>query len=228
MKKILILLFATFFSYSNLSVAADFKMPKLPEFNLPNINGTIGIGATTNLGHAKGSETGNSTTNTHVVKEGGVFVDDSMTVFAELNLGDRISLGVQYLADDLATPESENTKNGSKNTLKATFSDITTMYARLNVIGGFYIKAGFVEGDIETLENVTTSSQSGSTVPDQDLKGDVLGIGHVYEHDNGLQLRTELMYADYDVFKVTDTSGDIYDITTLESLQASIMVAKAF
>ena len=81
MKKILIALFATFFLYSNAN-SADFKMP---EFNLPDIdfNGTIGVGATSNLGHAKGSETGNSTTNTHVVKEGGVFVDDSMTIFAE-------------------------------------------------------------------------------------------------------------------------------------------------
>ena len=226
MKKILIALFATFFLYSNAN-SADFKMP---EFNLPDIdfNGTIGVGATSNLGHAKGSETGNSTTNTHVVKEGGVFVDDSMTIFAEVNLGDRFAIGVQYLTDDLATPEAENEKNGSTNTLKATFSDITTLYARLNLIGGFYVKGGFVEGDIETLENVTTSSQSGSTVPDQDLEGSVMGIGHVYEHDNGLQLRTELLYADYDGFKVTDTSGDIYDITTLESLQASIMAAKAF
>lgn len=228
MKKILILLVATFFSYSTISVAAGFKMPTLPDFNLPDINGTVGIGVTSNLGHAEGTEEQNDEADIMITKESGVFVDDSMGVFAELNLGDRISVGISYLADDLQTPEATNEKVGSLNTVKAAFSDITTGYVRLNVIGGFYLKAGLVEGDILTGENVTTSSQSGSTVPDQDLKGDTFGIGHMYENDAGFQLRTELMYSDYDNFKVTDTSGDIYTVTKLESLQASIWVAKAF
>ena len=55
-----------------------------------------------------------------------------------------------------------------------------------------------------------------------------MGVGHVYEHDNGLQLRTELMFADYDTFKATDTTGDVYTVDKLEHLQASVWIAKAF
>ena len=227
MKKILIVLFATFFSYSNAN-SADFKMP---EFNLPDIdfNGTIGVGYTSNLGHAEGTEDqDDARQEPGTIKESGVFVDDAMGIFAEINLHDIFSIGVSYLADDVATPEASNTKTGSTNTIKAEFADITTIYARVNLIGGFYVKAGIVEGDIVTGENVTTNSQSGSTVPDQDLDGTTYGIGHLYEHDNGIQLRTELLYADYDTFAVTDTSGDKYTVDTLEHLQASVWLAKAF
>ena len=228
MKKIIVLLFASFFSYSSVN-AADFKMP---EFNLPDIdlNGTIGIGVTSNLGHASGTEDqDDNRQDPGKVRESGVFVDDAVGIFAELNFGDRISVGVSYLAEDVQTPQAENVKNGSTNSVKAAFSDITTTYVRLNVIGGFYLKAGIVDGDILTQEKVTTSSQSAaSNIKDQDLSGETMGVGHVYEHDNGLQLRTELMFADYDTFKATDTTGDVYTVDKLEHLQASVWIAKAF
>ena len=49
---------------------------------------------------------------------------------------------------DMSTPNATNTKNGSTNTVQVDFTDILTAYATIDVVGGFYLKAGAVSGDI--------------------------------------------------------------------------------
>ena len=200
--------------------------------DLSDANFTIGVGGAQYVSGVTVRETqdgsgGGSSTVKGSDKESGVFADVQGYVFAEVGV-DRFALGVSYSVSDMSTPEATNTKNGSKNTVQVDFGDMLTAYATIDLVGGFYAKAGLVDGDIVTNEIVRTSSQSGGTVPDQDLEGSVLGIGHKHTLDTGISLRSEIMYGSYDNFSVQDTSGDTYAVSGMESLQAHVAVAYTF
>jgi len=200
--------------------------------DLSDANFTIGVGGAQYVSGVTVRETqdgsgGGSSTVKGSDKESGVFADVQGYVFAEVGV-DRFALGVSYSVSDMSTPEATNTKNGSKNTVQVDFGDMLTAYATIDLVGGFYAKAGIVDGDIMTNEVVRTSSQSGGTVPDQDLEGSVLGIGHKHTLDTGISLRSEIMYGSYDNFSVQDTSGDTYAVSGMESLQAHVAVAYTF
>ena len=160
-------------------------------------------------------------------KQSGVFADVLTYVFAEVSV-DRFSAGVSYSTSDLSTATATNEKNGSTNSVQVDFADIVTAYATFDIVGGLYAKAGMVSGDIMTNESVTTNSQSGGTVPNQDLEGTVAGIGWKHTLDTGIQLRSEILYGSYDNFSVTDETDDTYSVTGMESLQANVAVAYTF
>ena len=215
MKKLIATIFASIFLFSSHLLAADFGF-------------TVGLGVNTHLGYASITEDpdDNRVTGTH--QDDGVFVDDAIGGFVELNIGDRISVGLDVLGEDYKTPEAQNKQNGSTNKIQVDFTEIKTVYARIGLIGGSYFKVGTVSGNIETNETMATSSQSGSTVGDQDLEGTTYGFGYALTHDSGLQVRFEGLYADYNTFAVTDSSGDKYTVNKMEGVTASIKVAKAF
>jgi hypothetical protein len=215
MKKLIATIFASIFLFSSHSLAID-------------LGATIGLSTTKHLGYAEATEDQDDDRGTGIQKENGMFVDDSSGFFAEINLGDRLSVGMHWLSDDLVTPEATNLRNGNTNTLKATFEDISTAYVQIRLLGGMYAKYGHVDGTILTQENVTTSSQSGSTVPDQDLSGDTFGFGYAWTAENGFQIRAEGMVSDYDTFSMTDTSGDLYTVKDMQGVNATFAIAKAF
>lgn len=215
MKKLIATIFASIFLFSSHSLAADLGV-------------TVGLGLNTNLGYAEVTEDQDDSRSSGKATDDGIFVDDSMGIFAEVNIGERISVGVDILADSYGTPEAQNAQNGSTNKVQVDFSDIRTLYARINLLSGSYFKIGHVSGTIETNETMGTSSQSGSTVGDQDLDGTAYGFGYIWTAENGFQIRAEGMYGDYDTFSVVDTSGDTYTVNKMESLTASLKVAKAF
>ena len=215
MKKLIATIFASIFLFSSHSLAADLGV-------------TVGFGLNTNLGYAEVTEDQDDSRSSGKATDDGVFVDDSMGVFAEVNIGERFSVGLDILTDSYGTPEAQNEQNGSTNKVQVDFEDIRTLYVRLGLMGGSYFKLGHVSGNIVTNEVMGTSSQSGSTVGDQDLDGTTYGFGYAWTADNGLQIRAEGLYADYDTFSVTDTSGDKYTVNKMESVTASLKVAKAF
>ncbi len=204
----------------------------LAKADISDANVTIGVGGAQYVSGATVRETqdgsgGGSSTAKGSDKESGVFQASTGYVFAEVGV-DRFNVGISLTMSDMSTPNATNTKNGSTNTVQVDFTDILTAYATIDVIGGFYLKAGAVSGDIITNESVNTSSQSGSTVGDQSLEGTVAGLGFKHTLDTGLQLRSEILYGSYDNFSVTDTSNDTYAVSGMESLQANVAVAYAF
>ncbi len=215
MKKLIATIFASIFLFSSHSLAADFGF-------------TVGLGVNTHLGHASVTEDQDDTRDSAKNTEDGVFVDDALGVFAEVNIGDRISVGLDLLAESYSTPEAQNEKNASTNKVQVDFEEIKTFYVRLGLVGGSYLKVGAVSGNIKTNEQMATSSQSAGTVGDQDLEGTTYGLGYAWTADNGLQVRFEGLYADYNTFSVTDSSGDTYTVNEMEGVTASLKVAKAF
>jgi len=199
--------------------------------DISDANFTLGVGGAQYVAGASVTETqdggGGAGLEASVDKQSGVFADVQSYVFAEIGV-DRFNVGVSYSISDLSTATATNDKNGSVNSVQVDFGDMLTAYVSIDLIGGLYAKAGIVDGDIMTNESVTTSSQSGGTVPDQDLEGTVGGIGWKHTLDTGLQLRSEILYGSYDNFSVTDTSGDKYAVNGMESLQANVAVAYTF
>lgn len=160
-------------------------------------------------------------------EESGVFADTANYIFGEVSI-DRIAVGVSYNVSGLATPDATNIKNGSTNSIQVDIEDILTAYVSLDVAGGFYVKAGMVDGDIKTNESLTTSSSASGNIADQTLEGTVMGIGYKHTLDTGLQIRSEALYGEYDNFSVTDDTGDKYDVKSMESLQVNLALAYAF
>ena len=215
MKKLIATIFASIFVFSSHSFAADLGV-------------TVGLGFNTNLGYAEVTEDQDDSRYSGKQTDDGVFVDDAMGLFAEVNIGERFSVGMDYLADSYSTPEAQNMQNASTNKVQVDFEDIKTLYARIGLVGGSYFKVGQVSGNIVTNEVMATNSQSGSTVGDQDLDGTTYGLGYAWTAGNGFQIRAEGMYADYDTFSVTDSTGDKYTVNKMESVTASVKIAKAF
>ena len=102
---------------------------------------SFSIGAASSQGgyHAVGTETLGSTGVHNAVaytEEAGVFEDTHQSVFGELNIGDNMSFGVEFALGDIQTPENtavrtDKLTSGTSqvtNTVKASFSDKTTVY----------------------------------------------------------------------------------------------------
>ena len=62
-----------------------------------------------------------------------------------------------------------------------------TAYAELRLYEGFYVKAGIIEVDVETKENLHTDT----SYPNTSLDGDIIGFGWRGSWDNGVFMKTE-------------------------------------
>ena len=153
-----------------------------------------------------------------------------VSVFAEITLADRLSIGVSFVPEDLETEtvETKQTDGGSSvtNTIKASLEDMTTVYASLMVTDNLYVKFGAVTLDLVTQENLGTGSAYGNT----DLDGDTFGVGYNMEMDNGVFFRAEAMRTNLGGVSLTSTSNSDNKIvlSDVEGVNASIMIGKKF
>jgi hypothetical protein len=83
------------------------------------------------------------------------------------------------------------------------FEDLTTYYVNLNLNENFYLKAGIAKVDVITNETLGT----GSTYGNADLDGTVFGAGYNKNFDNGLFVRAEGTYQEFDGVTING-SGD--------------------
>ena len=208
-----------------------FTLTLIPFLFLPSLAQAEYEGVTIGLSHgifgatADGTETVDGTSAKY--QEQGAFKDDASSIFVEVDFG-RFAIGVDYLAAGIVSPQNTNTVNGSANTQKVEIDELTTVYATLDVIAGLYLKAGYVDGNLDTQEVMATSSQSGSNVGNKGLSGTTAGIGYKHVLDNGFQIRAEVNVSEYDGFSFTDSSGDKYEFRDLYSGRALISLAKTF
>ena len=153
-----------------------------------------------------------------------------VSVFAEITLADRLSIGVSFVPEDLETEtvETKQTDGGSSvtNTIKASLEDMTTVYASILVTDNLYLKFGAVTLDLVTQENLGTGSAYGNT----DLDGDTFGVGYNMEMDNGVFFRAEAMRTNLGGVSLTSTSNSDNKIvlSDVEGVNASIMIGKKF
>ena len=157
------------------------------------------------------------------------------SIFIEKTLGDRLTIGLDYVPSALDSETSEtvrmdktttDTQTAKTNTVKVAFEDLTTLYVALNITENFYVKAGMAQVDVITKENLATGSAYGDTT----LDASVLGLGFNNSFDNGMFVRVEGTYMDFDNAKLTSTTnGDnSVELNNLEGASGKISIGKSF
>ena len=157
-----------------------------------------------------------------------------MSVFAEKTLGSRLSVGINYVPSALESETKEkattdmttsNTNTSVTQKIKVDFEDLTTYYVALNVTDNMYVKAGVTTVDVVTKESLGTGSSYGNTT----LDGTTIGFGYNKDMDNGMFLRTEASYVNFDSAKLTSSTGlNTVETTDINGASASISIGKSF
>ena len=228
MKKIATILAVFCFSYSFANA-----------IEVSDLSVTAGISANSAVYGASGKETNRDESNTvrTIKNESGVFTDSHMSGFVELNVGEFVSLGIEHTPDTITTPQNQRTTNmAATTTVSADFNDLNIAYLKLNIPGGTYLKAGYVETDID----VNESTASGSTYNNVSTEGTLLGIGYSKAlGDRGIAIRIEGSYMDLD--NVSSSNGvaadganednggrNQIDISNMEGLNGKIALTYTF
>jgi len=162
-------------------------------------------------------------------------------IFLEIqDIGGRVTLGASWSADDVETAQEERTDslidgpgiagNTGTSTVSVNFSNMIQGYAELRLWDGFYVKAGVMEVDVDTKENLHTDT----SYPNTTLDGDFIGAGWRGSWDNGMFLKTETIRQDWNGVKLLGTGATDTDNNTsvtldnLTGVVASISIGKAF
>ncbi len=158
------------------------------------------------------------------------------SIFIEKTLGDKFAVGIDYVPSSLSTDTAESVKHdlteGSQatgeNKIQIDFEDLTTYYVALNVTENMYAKLGMVTVDVITNEKLHTGSTYGNT----DMDGTLFGVGYNKSMDNGMFIRVEGNYMDFDGVSVTgtgtETTASKVTLNQLHGLTGKISVGKSF
>ena len=189
---------------------------------------SLGVGLNYSAFMGKGKETATSSGNEvkTITEEDGAFDTTVGSVFAEYAVSDQVSFGVEYVVEDMTTPENTNVQLTLTNRVKATFKDHTTLYANINMPFNTYLKLGYAMVDVATQESLDT----GGAYPDVDTTGYTVGLGYQHNADNGMFIRAELSASEYDNVSANNTNDSDKEITVSDMYGASatIKVGKSF
>ena len=199
----------------------------------------VNVGVSGNLAvfHATGVEkdtnTAGSATETSTQDTTGVAGYTSF--FIEKTLGDRITIGYDYVSSSLESETTENiqrdktttdTQTVKTNSVKVAFEDLSTLYVALNLTENLYVKAGMATVDVITNETLATGSTYGNT----SLDGSVMGVGYNNTFDNGMFFRIEGTYMDFDNAKLTSQTNtdNTIELNNLEGASGKLSIGKSF
>ena len=218
MKKILATLAAVVFSTS--TFAADLSQMSI------GITGNHGLyGADGKEENTDSSGTWERTTK----KDGAAFVDSYASIFAEYSVNDQVSIGLSFTPDAIETPQNVNSGEGGDDTtdikVKAEFEELTTLYVLAKSDIGVYGKFGISNMNIDiTSENAGTYADPGDTT------GFQLGVGYIHEAADGVSVRAELAYHEFDDVSANNGQTDKNEITVsnMQGGTARISLVKSF
>tara|TARA_B100000579_G_scaffold391790_1_gene367280 strand:+ start:2679 stop:3329 length:651 start_codon:yes stop_codon:yes gene_type:complete len=191
----------------------------------------VGISGQLGVFHATGTETENA----EITSDDATGVAGYASIFVEKELGP-ITIGLDYVPSALASETSETVRSdlgaaadGAKsdktNKVQVDFEDLTTLYVALNTPLGVYVKAGLVQVDVVTNENLGT----GSTYANTDMDGTMLGVGYSADIGDSAFLRIEGSYMDLGSASVTGSNTDNkIELKELEGATAKISIGKSF
>jgi len=218
MKKILATLAALVFSTS--AFAVDISQLSLGVSGNYGLYGADGKEENTNV-----SGTLERTTK----KEGAAFLDSYASIFAEIAFNDNFSVGVSYVPEAIETPQNVNSGEGGDDTtdikVEASFEDLMTVYAMVKSDIGVYGKLGYSSMEIDvTSENAGTYADPGTN------EGIELALGYEHEAADGISVRAELAYHEFDDVTADNGQTDKNTITITEMRGATgrISLVKSF
>ena len=188
------------------------------------ISGNLGVYAAT--GTEKNFNEGGTAVDT-TIDEHGAFAAEYPSIFVEAALTDTVSIGLDYAAS-FETPENvSNEDQGNQRTVSAEFTDLTTIYAKLNIpLGGAYIKVGYSQADVTSNENGGSGNSYGNDTTD----GYTVGLGYNHELTNGVSVRLEVTGTDFSDVKVDNGQTNKTEIQVKEMIGArgTLSIVKSF
>ena len=154
------------------------------------------------------------------------------SIFAEVMATDNIGIGVSYVPMALESETTENLQTTTTasatgtNKVQIDFEDLTTIYALFYPVENLYLKAGYMEVEVKTNENLATGGAYGNTT----LDGFTVGVGYNYDMDNGVFVRFETSYMDIDGATLTNTNDANKKVTAenIEGASVALSIGKAF
>ena len=155
------------------------------------------------------------------------------SVFAEFQAIDVISLGVSYVPHSSDSEETENIQNmgtsftaQATNTVKVSFEDLVTVYALANLNENFFLKAGYMQVDLITEENLGTGGAYGNDT----LEGYTIGLGYNMDLADGMFVRAEAAYMEIDGTTLTNTDDSTKSVSAdgITGYGAAVSVGKSF
>ncbi len=198
----------------------------------------VNVGASAQIGvfSASGNE---SDTGTSLKKDTGSTTAAAGwgSAFVEITMADRVMVGIDYVpsalsSDTIETAKSDmgvgaNSQTTVENKVQVDFDDLTTFYAGLMVTDNLYIKAGMVQVDVTTNENLATGAKYGNS----DMEGSMVGVGYHKATDNGVFFRVEGTYMDLGGLNLTSSgtaSTSKITINSLDGASGKISIGKSF
>ena len=186
-----------------------------------------------------GDHSSNTTTTDRTIKsstEGddaeGAFILGS--VFAEIQVSDSpLSVGVAYVPHSSDSEEAENKQNmgtsftaEATNKVKVSFEDLVTVYALANLNENVYLKAGYMQVDLITEENLGTGGAYGNDT----LEGYTIGLGYNMDLADGMFVRGEAAYMEIDGTTLTNANDSTKSVSAdgITGYGAAISVGKSF
>jgi hypothetical protein len=154
------------------------------------------------------------------------------SVFIEKTLGDFISVGIEYVPtpfESETTETAKNDKDGSEtvnrrsNKVQVDLEDLSTLYLALNVTEDAFVKIGAISVDVITNENMGTGATYGNT----SLDGTMIGIGYDKDISNGLFIRAEGNYMNFDGASLTSGDNTI-SLRSLDGVTGKLSIGKSF
>jgi len=167
--------------------------------------------------------------------------DDAMaafgyvSVFLEKDLGQYITVGVDYVPSALESETVDETRSDLLATadgaassvtqkVQVDFEDLTTLYVALNLNENFYLKAGIAQVDLITNETLGT----GSTYGNASLDGTVYGAGYNKNFDNGMFVRAEGTYQEFDGVTINGSGDTSVTADEINGVSGKISIGKSF
>ena len=163
------------------------------------------------------------------------------SIFIEKELGP-VFIGIDYVPSEIETEEASSTRNDcgaasqdagcpsgvftvQTNKVKVEFSDFVTAYAGVTIGETFYAKAGVITVDLETKESLGTGSEYGNTSMD----GTMIGVGGQADLPNGMFIRGEGTYMDFDAVELVSSNTDNkVRVDGLDGVSAKLSVGISF
>ena len=180
-----------------------------------------------------------NTTSTKVTKKSSAEKENAegafalASVFAEFVATDQISFGVNYVPHSSDSEEAENIQNmgtsftaQATNKVKVSFEDLVTVYALANLNENVYLKAGFMQVDLITEENLGTGGAYGNDT----LDGYTIALGYQRDLANGMFVRGEAAYMEIDGTTLTNTNDSTKSVSAdgITGYGAAVSVGKSF
>lgn len=159
------------------------------------------------------------------------------SIFGEVAINDMFAIGVDYVPHSLSSDTAENaqsdktttdTSTNRVNKVQVDFSDMTSVYATMSfpAVDGLYAKVGYIEVEAVTNEELGTGGAYGNAT----LDGYTVGLGYQNEMEDGMFVRIEASYMDFDGATLTNSNDSTKSITAdgVVGYGAKLSVGKSF